>query len=169
MSGTLLCKHGRSRRPQHPSAEKLEWCGNVHKQQSIPPPAIIFKLCCYPAVYGRENRLKVSRDEAKFEEENKLKRERHLQVVVAAVSTDYRSTLSADSAQRSLSFLVAPSKFVCRLSAKQDELLCFREQGRNRHVYLAHSPDHDLDCCCQTDSYPLCSSNALTVLYSAGR
>ena len=32
------------------------------------------------AVYGRENRLKVSRDEAKFEEENKLKRERHVQV-----------------------------------------------------------------------------------------
>ncbi|KAL3149395.1 hypothetical protein ABBQ32_002192 [Trebouxia sp. C0010 RCD-2024] len=30
-------------------------------------------------VYGRENRLKVSRDEAKFEEENKLKRERHVQ------------------------------------------------------------------------------------------
>lgn len=33
------------------------------------------------AVYGRENRLKVSRDEAKFEEENKLKRERHVQVM----------------------------------------------------------------------------------------
>lgn len=30
-------------------------------------------------VYGRENRLKVSRDEAKFEEESKLKRERHIQ------------------------------------------------------------------------------------------
>lgn len=30
-------------------------------------------------VYGRENRLTVSRDEAKFEEENKLKRERHVQ------------------------------------------------------------------------------------------
>ena len=31
------------------------------------------------SVYGRENRLKVSRDEAKFEEENKINRERHLQ------------------------------------------------------------------------------------------
>ncbi|DBB08958.1 TPA: hypothetical protein ACH3X3_007593 [Trebouxia sp. C0006] len=30
-------------------------------------------------VYGRENRLKVARDEAKFEEENKIKRERHIQ------------------------------------------------------------------------------------------
>ena len=51
-----------------------------HKQLSISPPGIILKLGCHPAVYGRENRLKVSRDEAKFEEENKLKRERHLQV-----------------------------------------------------------------------------------------
>lgn len=38
------------------------------------------------AVYGRENRLKVSRDEAKFEEENKLKRERHVQVTGCPVS-----------------------------------------------------------------------------------
>lgn len=30
-------------------------------------------------MYGRENRLKVARDEAKFEEDNKLKRERHVQ------------------------------------------------------------------------------------------
>ncbi|KAA6427499.1 MAG: hypothetical protein FRX49_02162 [Trebouxia sp. A1-2] len=30
-------------------------------------------------VYGRENRLKVARDEAKFEEESKIKRERHIQ------------------------------------------------------------------------------------------
>ena len=36
------------------------------------------------SVYGRENRLKVSRDEAKFEEENKIKRERHLQVTYLA-------------------------------------------------------------------------------------
>ena len=35
---------------------------------------------CVRAVYGRENRLKVSQDEAKYEEEQKEKRAKHEQV-----------------------------------------------------------------------------------------
>jgi hypothetical protein len=82
----------------------------------------------FHAVYGRENRLKVARDEAKFEEENKIKRERHIQVY----SGRYEGTENARPAAWPSESSSSDLTFNCRQRERLGGLHCCRKQGRGR-------------------------------------
>ena len=82
----------------------------------------------FHAVYGRENRLKVARDEAKFEEENKIKRERHIQVYFGRYEGTENARPAAWPSESSSSDLT----FNCRQREKLGGLHCCRKQGRGR-------------------------------------
>lgn len=89
------------------------------------------------AVYGRESRLKVARDEAKFAEETKVKRERHLQVSCRTNDDAFNHHLAGELLNEKAKYLHAT---FCRLSVRQEELLCFRRQGTGRYQHaIAHT------------------------------
>lgn len=97
-------------------------------------PCVMCSQCTITAraVYGRENRLKVSRDEAKFEEENKLKRERHVQVTGCPVSPVSSALLCLRRCFEAFCFTLKNHTTPCRLKEKQGGLHCCkgRDSGR---------------------------------------
>ncbi len=79
--------------------------------------------------------MKVARDEAKFEEENKIKRERHIQVCLGRYEGIENARLAAWLSESPSSDL----KFNCRQREKLGGLHCCRKQGRGRCLQNACS------------------------------
>ena len=97
------------------------------------PARLLIILSFVHPVYGRENRLKVSRDEAKFEEENKLKRERHVQVMCCPIWSS-PTLLCLYKYFKLLLLGSRPFLLPGRLREKLGGVHCCRGQGNGRQV-----------------------------------